>query len=297
MKCKARDWIVTFWPDEKDIQKHIENCDDAAESEHMKDNIVIQSPESCISPFKFHKFIEAPPLSFCCFQLEKCPKSGRIHGQMYLEFSSVRTMGYVIELLKETISVKHPYVAVRKGTQQQAIDYCTKQETRLEWFKPFVMGTPKHQGARSDLTNMLDMIICGASKVEILSAMGGNALRHLGMIDRAQKAIYGMDTADNALMEARRKAEESGEEFQIGVNVITYTKPTNKLHEYHSKIVQQAVAEITDNNEMEREGAAAAAKYGKLTITKDKGEDGDVKDVDKEEEEDSSNDTAGSCSS
>jgi len=259
MKAKARDWVVTFWPDPEPFEDMVRyySSSKASKGEPMQ----MLSPETYLS--RFDEFFACKPLSFCCFQIERCPDTGRIHGQMYLEFSSVRMMSYVVALLKSTISVKHPYVAIRKGTQQQAIDYSTKGETALQFFKPFMAGLKKHHGGRSDLSNMVDMVMTGATKMEIIREFGGNALRHLGMIDRAQKAFYGMDAADNAVLEARRRAELEEREFQIGVDIVKYTATNPVLQDYHASVARRIVAEITEDVSLERQAVIDTAKYGK----------------------------------
>ena len=54
----------------------------------------------------------------------------------------------------------------RKGTQKQAIAYCSKEDTRIRG--PWISGTPKNQGKRTDLEKAVSMTKEGKTILEIL---------------------------------------------------------------------------------------------------------------------------------
>ena len=58
-------------------------------------------------------------------QLEKAPKTDRIHIQGYIEFSEKKSIREIRKLLPGI------HLEKRKGTRQQARDYCKKQETKV----------------------------------------------------------------------------------------------------------------------------------------------------------------------
>jgi len=98
---------------------------------------------------------EEPPLldpsrwqdcSFCIYQLEMCPKTGRLHYQGYLECVGQKTWSFMHE---NWAGLETARFAARIGTQMEAINYCRKGESALDG--PWEFGEPKEQGKRSDL--------------------------------------------------------------------------------------------------------------------------------------------------
>ncbi len=78
-------------------------------------------------------------LQFVIFQQEACPSTGRVHLQGYAETKRQLTVKQFTKALRADANVSG--VSRRDGSQQQAIDYCSKEETRLQG--PFQFGTPK----------------------------------------------------------------------------------------------------------------------------------------------------------
>lgn len=143
------------------------------------------------------------------YQREIAPHTGKEHWQGYVEFNYPIGMQTAKKLLGDQTCHLEP----RKGTQQQAIAYCMKTESRKEGTNPIIVGIPKNQGSRSDLNSIVEAIESGATKFELLREFKGNALRHLGMIDRAQRAIHGWDEIDNKIERRRETAKELGIEY------------------------------------------------------------------------------------
>lgn len=84
-------------------------------------------------------------------------ESGNEHFQGYCELEKRVEFNVVHKALFNA------HIETRRGTQQQAIDYCKKEGDFIEW------GTPKQQGKRSDLAEIVEMIKDGASDMEILA--------------------------------------------------------------------------------------------------------------------------------
>jgi len=97
----------------------------------------------------------ADKLQFCVWQHEKCPSSGREHIQGYAEFKTKVEW----DIVKSVFDKAH--VDPRRGTQKQAIDYCTKKESQIE--PGWNWGTMHKQGARNDLKRLQEQIIEGDS--------------------------------------------------------------------------------------------------------------------------------------
>ena len=99
-------------------------------------------------------------------QIEKCPRTGKLHLQAYLEASiSVAKGGVRIRAIQDWIKGAH--VESRRGSQEEAIKYHSKLETRVHG--PWVYGTPKRPGNRKDLETICTQVINGESAYKIIS--------------------------------------------------------------------------------------------------------------------------------
>lgn len=125
-------------------------------------------------------------VSYIVYQREECPTTGRKHYQGYIELTRSCELKTVLSLFKCKC-----HLEPRKGSQAQAIEYCTKEDTKIE--EPVKCGKPKMQGSRSDLDSINDAILCGKTPAQILIEFGGNALRHIGHIKSACTEIWGLD--------------------------------------------------------------------------------------------------------
>lgn len=82
---------------------------------------------------------------FLIFQMEIAPDTGKPHYQGYIELKG--QMG--LKALQKIFGSKCHFEA-RRGTQKQAIDYCSKQESREG--ETIIVGEPRKQGERGDIT-------------------------------------------------------------------------------------------------------------------------------------------------
>lgn len=91
-----------------------------------------------------------PKVKTLIFQEEICPSSNRKHLQGYIVVDSPRglRLGGIKKLFPG-----NPHLETRLGSHKQAIEYCTKNETRLPEGIRFVHDSPdsNNQGKRSDL--------------------------------------------------------------------------------------------------------------------------------------------------
>lgn len=135
---------------------------------------------------------------FMCFQTEMCPKTERKHIQGYVEFhygKSLKSAGRLIG--------RNPHMEPRRGTQEQAINYCSKSQSAVkDSYKEF--GNKGQQGQRTDLDDMVDMINNGATSWEIIEEHRGNGLRHIGMIRMAMESKHGLFALDKTILESRK---------------------------------------------------------------------------------------------
>lgn len=85
------------------------------------------------------------------FQEEICPETSKQHLQLYCEFTSPRTMSSIKKLFKDNTI----HIEKRGGTKQQAVDYCTKSDTRKPDTKYYTYKVTVKQGSRSKLDKFI----------------------------------------------------------------------------------------------------------------------------------------------
>jgi len=98
--------------------------------------------------------------TFAIGQKEKCPTTGREHIQMYVQFAR-KCRG--IKKLQDLLGPCH--VEIARGTAEQNIAYCSKDDTRVEG--PWRSGNPSTQGRRNDILAFRDAIKSGSSDREL----------------------------------------------------------------------------------------------------------------------------------
>lgn len=119
-------------------------------------------------------------ITYAIWQKEMCPKTEKIHFQGYLELKE----GKSLKWLKEHID-KKAHWEPRMGSQQHTINYCSKTESRIEG--PWIIGTPKSQGKRTDIEKIFKDIQAGLSDKDILIQSEGASAkfeRHINYIRR-----------------------------------------------------------------------------------------------------------------
>jgi len=97
--------------------------------------------------------------AFCVWQLEIGHENNVMHYQGYLECSGKKSMAQV----HSVPGFERAALDVRRGSQAQAVSYCTKVDTRIDG--PWFHGEQKEQGKRSDLVHVKRAIDNGASDV------------------------------------------------------------------------------------------------------------------------------------
>lgn len=101
---------------------------------------------------------------YICGQLEEGKETGRAHIQGYIELSegtSLRT------LKKKVFKNDSVHIEKRRGTQDEAIKYCMKDDSRIDDFVEY--GVRGKQGKRSDIEKVMGMIEDGIDMNEISS--------------------------------------------------------------------------------------------------------------------------------
>ena len=111
-----------------------------------------QSRNWCFTSFDLDFDPRSTDAIYGIWQVEVCPDTERQHLQGYLEFSS----GKRLSRLKKYN--KHVHWESRRGTREQARDYCKKDETRLQNTEPTEIGEWREQGRRTDLHQLAEDI-------------------------------------------------------------------------------------------------------------------------------------------
>lgn len=103
-----------------------------------------------------------PDIQYCVYQTEKCPRTGRIHLQGFLQLKNRKRRSTV----KKIIGYNEVHVEPMRGTPQQASDYCEKQDSKLpgpsdKW------GQMVKQGQRTDLLKVKAAIAEGKTFMDL----------------------------------------------------------------------------------------------------------------------------------
>lgn len=137
-------------------------------------------------------------IQYMVYQKEIGKETQREHYQGYVEFNDKFTMRSV----KRIFGNESIHLEPRRGTQEQAINYCKKEDTRAD--DPVEFGTKKKQGKRSDIAEIMEDIDEGQTMKEILHDHGANALRMIHCIEKAQKVKHGLSALDDYILLQRK---------------------------------------------------------------------------------------------
>jgi len=118
-----------------------------------------------VKPFDW----ERRGITYCVWQLEVCPSSGKEHLQGFLQFTSKQKLS----ACKKLSPTAHWEPA--KGDVDSNYKYCTKPDTRKDG--PWSFGEPVKKGERSDLKRCMELIKSGTS-VDTLLLEEPTALTH-----------------------------------------------------------------------------------------------------------------------
>lgn len=108
---------------------------------------------------------EENAVRYAIAQRECCPDTQRTHIQAYVEFHRPVRLTHVQRVLGDPTAHCEP----RRGSRDQARDYCRKLETRVADTQPQEVGHWKAggTGSRNDLYEIRDLIISGSSPLEL----------------------------------------------------------------------------------------------------------------------------------
>jgi len=117
---------------------------------------------TCNNPDGLLEF-DAEKMVYLVYQ-EEVGEEGNYHFQGYCEFKGPTRLAAAKILLGDSEGNVH--IEPRRGTQQQAIEYSKKVDTRVDG--PYEFGTPRSQGKRVDLLGFKDAVMAGKRKRDLL---------------------------------------------------------------------------------------------------------------------------------
>lgn len=109
--------------------------------------------------------VDIPPqVSYILGQKEVAPSTGKIHWQLYLEFTGQVSLVWIKKNM-----FNHAHIEEANGNAEQNKAYCSKNETAIPGTF-FEKGEPKVQGKRTDIEGVVDKIHAGATFRELASS-------------------------------------------------------------------------------------------------------------------------------
>ncbi len=132
-------------------------------------------------------------LKYGICQLERCPRTQRLHFQGYVEFSNACRMNMLTRALPGI------HVEPREGSRQQAIDYCKKEDTRVSGPYEFGDINVPNAGHRTDIDALRDAITSGKSEQYIFENHTTQYLRCQRSIRRAMNFYTRQRTVETQL--------------------------------------------------------------------------------------------------
>lgn len=119
----------------------------------------------CFTSFQIetHPLWNPATMRYLVFQKERCPKTGRLHWQGYVQFKkSMRRKGAQLAIGKPKCRMNP-----QMGTNDEARNYCMKEPSRVEIFQEFGEFCPG-QGVRSDLIDLRNRIKRGSNAISLI---------------------------------------------------------------------------------------------------------------------------------
>lgn len=117
-------------------------------------------------------------IRYFIFQGEECGTTKRKHIQGYIELNKPTSIKRLKKILCDTTIHCEP----RMGTQNDAIKYCSKTDTRI--MDTIIIGDKANQGFRSDLESLYNDIRNGASWDDIIMNYPNQIVRYSRGIER-----------------------------------------------------------------------------------------------------------------
>ena len=116
----------------------------------------------------------AGKIRYCCVQIERGEK---LHLQGYAEFTKPQRFRRIKRLLGGEFR-KRIHLERRRGTREQARDYCRKEESRVDGPYEFGEWIRGGQGARNDIRDLLSLAKQGTTLEGLFEAAPSSCVRY-----------------------------------------------------------------------------------------------------------------------
>lgn len=127
----------------------------------------------CFTAFDVNEPQFSPRAKYLVYQKEKCPTTGKLHWQGYVEWE----LPLEYEKMSAELVLEKVHYEPRKGSPLEASEYCKKSASRVEGtnFKEF--GKLSAQGERNDITGFVDDLKSGMRFRDVALAHAGTYVK------------------------------------------------------------------------------------------------------------------------
>ena len=144
-----------------------------------------QIRNACVTINNTHSLpqnVDATHIQYYIFGRERAPNTGTLHLQGYVEFKKL--VSY--KSIKKILNNNTIHIEERRGTQEQAINYCRKEDQQpFQFGEPKTSGRPKGrktQQIHDELHEVVEMLKQGQKPQEILMKEYGLYYRYKSFI-------------------------------------------------------------------------------------------------------------------
>lgn len=139
----------------------------------------------------FTTYNESPPvyredeMRYLIYQREKCPTSGKLHWQGYVEFFRKITFNTIKKIFNDNTI----HLESRRGNRDQAREYCMKNDTQIIPAVEHGSWSSGGQGARNDLHSLVAKLEEGITDYELIKSEPDNVNSYMKFIKHARHVI------------------------------------------------------------------------------------------------------------
>lgn len=119
--------------------------------------MAIYEPFTSMTDEELKSVFQHPSIKYSIYQREKCPSTGRLHLQCYVEFDKQLGIKYIQDNI--FLGNKVHLESRQAKTPQQAADYCRKKDSSCG--DPIEYGVISAPGTRSDIRTIIQHVASG----------------------------------------------------------------------------------------------------------------------------------------
>ena len=137
------------------------------------------------------QLVEAKRIAYGIGQIERCPTTGRLHFQFYIQAHRTQALSWVRKYIADRAHWEQA-----RGNVQQCIDYCSKDDTRVAG--PWTAGMPKRQGQTAGSEAATELVCSGVALAEVAKRMPLVWVRHGKGLVHLRQTSASMRTAESS---------------------------------------------------------------------------------------------------